>query len=88
MRSRDAQSIRFSLLSVFVLSIVGKILLSTGSVGAKSATWAPCSAPEYHEFDFWIADWDSFDFGKASTTTKARASAFTMRHEKCGIRPG
>jgi hypothetical protein len=20
-----------------------------------------CSAPEYHEFDFWIGDWDAFD---------------------------
>jgi hypothetical protein len=72
MRSRDAQSIRFSLLSVFVLSIVGKILLSTGSVGANSATSAPCSAPEYHEFDFWIADWDSLDFGTSTKDARVR----------------
>lgn len=30
---------------------------------------APCSAPEYHQFDFWLGDWDSFDFG----TTKKDA---------------
>lgn len=22
---------------------------------------APCSAPEYHQFDFWVGDWEAFD---------------------------
>jgi hypothetical protein len=25
---------------------------------------AACSAPEYHQFDFWIGDWDGFDLNK------------------------
>ncbi len=24
----------------------------------------PCAAPEYHQFDFWIGDWDGFDVDK------------------------
>jgi hypothetical protein len=23
----------------------------------------PCTAPAYHQFDFWAGDWDAFDFG-------------------------
>ena len=28
---------------------------------------AACAAPEYHQFDFWIGDWDAFDIGGAAT---------------------
>jgi hypothetical protein len=29
-----------------------------------TSSLSPCSAPEYHQFDFWIGDWDAFDFDK------------------------
>jgi hypothetical protein len=32
---------------------------------AKAAA-RPCSAPEYHQFDFWLGDWDGFDMDKPS----------------------
>ncbi len=67
-----AQPMRFSLRSLFVLSIIGEILLSMASLGAKSVTSAPCSAPEYHEFDFWLGDWDSFDFGASTRDAHVR----------------
>jgi hypothetical protein len=44
--------------------------LSMISPGAKPLAPAPCSAPEYHEFDFWLGNWDSFDF--ATSTKDAR----------------
>jgi len=27
-----------------------------------------CAAPEYHQFDFWIGDWDAFDLDKPDVT--------------------
>jgi len=68
----NAKSIRFSLRSLFVLSIVGEILLFMASLGAKSVTSAPCSAPEYHEFDFWLGNWDAFDFGTSTKDARLR----------------
>ncbi len=70
----NVQPIGFSLRSLFVLSIVGEILLSMASLGAKSVTSVPCSAPEYHEFDFWLGDWDSFDFGTSKKDARVRVN--------------
>jgi hypothetical protein len=27
----------------------------------------PCAATEYHQFDFWVGDWDAFDFDNPAT---------------------
>src|SRR6267143_3359449 len=70
----NTQPIGFSLHSLFVLSIVGGILLSMACLGAKSVTSASCSAPEYHEFDFWLGDWDSFDFGTSKKAARVRVN--------------
>ena len=29
----------------------------------QSPKQSPCIAPEYHQFDFWLGDWDAFDVG-------------------------
>lgn len=61
----------------FALAIV--VLATTA--GAASRLMAPakttsqpadCSAPEYHQLDFWIGDWDAYDVG-APNTPVARA---------------
>ena len=31
---------------------------------------APCTAPEFRQFDFWVGDWDTYDM---SDTTKVVA---------------
>lgn len=67
-----AQRIGFSLLFIREVIIVAEILLSVASLGAKSAASAPCSAPEYHEFDFWLGDWDSFDLGTTAKDARVR----------------
>lgn len=43
-------------------------------IAAAQATSQPsaCSAPEYHQLDFWIGDWDAYDVG-APKTPVARA---------------
>jgi hypothetical protein len=58
-----AHHIKFGLAAVCVLFIIVQILPSIISFAAQSSQPAPCSALEYHQFDFWLGDWDSFDFG-------------------------
>jgi hypothetical protein len=44
------------------------------AVQAEAATGYPrCAAAEYHQFDFWIGDWDSFDAQAAGKPAEARA---------------
>jgi hypothetical protein len=33
---------------------------------ADAATVSICSAPEYHQLDFWLGDWDAFDSDEPS----------------------
>lgn len=38
------------------------ILLAVSAVRAQTAKPAPCTAPEYRQLDFWVGDWDAFDY--------------------------
>jgi hypothetical protein len=42
--------------------------LSDPSVTTQSA--AACSAPEYHQFDFWVGDWDAFEGAGAAPVAR------------------
>ena len=33
---------------------------------------SPCSSPEYHQFDFWIGDWDVFESDSGTSTAHVR----------------
>jgi hypothetical protein len=66
------QHIKFGLAALLVLSLGLEIQVSTISPSAKSPTPAPCSAPEYHEFDFWLGDWDSFNFAESTKDAQVR----------------
>jgi hypothetical protein len=35
-----------------------------GNLSKQSPISAACSTPEYHQFDFWIGDWDAFEIEK------------------------
>jgi len=53
-------------LKVGVVSMVAFIAMiegrATGLVlSAQTPKPAPCLAPEYRQFDFWVGDWDAFD---------------------------
>jgi len=41
-----------------------------GTVQAPAFGSAPCAAAEFHEFDFWIGDWDVFDAGAATPSAR------------------
>ena len=51
---------------------VGTILLSMAFADAKPVTSVPCFAPEYRQFDFWLGDWDSLDFGTSVEDARVR----------------
>lgn len=41
-------------------------------LSAQTTPPAPCAAPAYHQFDFWIGDWDVFDTGGSTKVAHAR----------------
>jgi hypothetical protein len=48
------------------------IAFAPGKIASEDARAQPpkpaaCSAPEYHQFDFWAGDWDAFDFDNPLT---------------------
>jgi hypothetical protein len=50
------------------------LLAATAPTSAAAPAPANCSAPEYHQLDFWLGDWDTLDSDdKSSTTSIARA---------------
>jgi hypothetical protein len=61
-----AHHIKFGLAAVSILFVAVQILPSIFSLAAQSSQPAPCSAPEYRQFDFWLGDWDSFEIGAAA----------------------
>jgi ketosteroid isomerase-like protein len=65
----------FSLMAIAIFFVALQIAPSGTSLpplSAQSSKPAPCSAPEYHQFDFWLGDWDSFDFGVATKNARIR----------------
>lgn len=42
-----------------------------------------CSAPAYHQFDFWLGDWDVFEEG---VSAKEAEATVTWIQDGCGIR--
>lgn len=61
---------RFGLLLIFGIFAATLILGGTERPQRSALSQTPpqrhraCTAPEYHQFDFWIGDWDAFDLDK------------------------
>jgi hypothetical protein len=66
-----AQCLRLAVVFAALLFAGLKMPISSSS-SAQSSKAAACSAPEYHQFDFWAGDWDSFDFGSATKNARIR----------------
>jgi hypothetical protein len=53
------------------VGVIAIVVLFTGAVSSASSADSPkhatCLAPEYRQFDFWIGDWDAFDFDNPTT---------------------
>lgn len=60
---------RLSVLAVFGLAVSAVV---TGPKNAPTPDFAgapPCAAPEFHQFDFFVGDWDVYDVDKADIVT-------------------
>jgi len=51
----------FALLIALLLIQAGGEVSGQEAATAKSTKSAPCSAPEYRQFDFWLGDWETFE---------------------------
>lgn len=63
--SSIAQRLKVGVVCVVVFLFVTLEGLATGSEAVPKP--APCAAPAYHQFDFWIGDWDAFDVDNPTT---------------------
>jgi hypothetical protein len=68
------ESLRLNYLRT-ALAIVGVILMGRVAATPPVATPASphCSAAEYHQMDFWIGDWDTFETDTPGGPSEARA---------------
>jgi len=60
----------------FLLSLFLLLPLATAAqenTAAESTLPAPCSSPEYRQFDFWIGDWNVTSDGQAAGTNSIHA---------------
>ena len=58
--------LQMSIRVCFMAGATAVLLISSRVAGQTSASSA-CSAPEYHQFDFWVGDWEVTDEGDPRT---------------------
>ena len=91
----DPEGENFTMKPVAVWLLVGGVLLiapftrievsaTRRESSDESSRPASCAGPEYHEFDFWVGDWDAFDFD--NPTTKAARTQVDLILDGCVLR--
>jgi hypothetical protein len=58
--------------------------VSSSAAPADSPKPAACTAREYRQFDFWVGDWDAFDFD--NPTTKVARTQVDLILDGCVLR--
>lgn len=61
--NRWARTLNVGFFLIVLLSARRQVSAVDNSVSSQLAKTAGCVAPEYHQFDYWIGDWDAFDVG-------------------------
>jgi hypothetical protein len=63
--NRKSLSSTMSVVACFAALLIPRVTpAATGTHVMPPAKTPPCSAPEYHQFDFFLGDWDGFDVDK------------------------
>ncbi len=58
---------------LFIVTAPSLVALANGRpLEAADTTAAACAAPMYHQFDFWVGDWDVFDVASPARVAHAR----------------
>ncbi len=56
-------------------SLVSLVLLGVIAATAQTNKPAPCTSPQHRQLDFWVGDWDAFDFdNQKEVAARARVS--------------
>ena len=58
--------------SISAIATLALIVVLPGPSFANDQKSAPCNAPEYRQFDFWVGDWDAFDVGSPTVVARTR----------------
>jgi hypothetical protein len=56
-----------------------------GTMTATNAQPAACASPEYRQFDFWVGDWDVFDYSSGEKGAPAGTNLVTKEFAGCVI---
>jgi ketosteroid isomerase-like protein len=78
-----AHRIKFSFIAIAVFFVAVQIISSVTFLAAQSSKLTPCSASEFHQFDFWLGDWDSFEIGSSAKDAHIRVDQIL---ESCVLR--
>jgi hypothetical protein len=68
------QRANLSLIYLSIFFVAALIVPSTVSLSAQSSKTASCAASEFHQFDFWLGDWDSFEIGSSARDAHIRVN--------------
>src|SRR5260370_42304338 len=74
MKSVIGRRLRNGILFTFLWCSVGAAV-NGRALSADDPPRAPCAAPAYHQFDFWLGDWDVFEVGSPTKVAHARGDS-------------
>jgi hypothetical protein len=60
-------------------------LIAIASLSSAQQQPAPCSAPEYQQFDFWLGEWNVFENNNGKPGSPQGASRVTSIFDGCAI---
>lgn len=59
----------------FVCLLTFCIAIALSGLLAEAPHLVRCAAPEYHQFDFWIGDWDAFESGSPAPVARTKVDS-------------
>lgn len=70
----DHQRLTLGLAGFFLICLAAQVAPSLAPFAGRSAVPGPCSSPEFHQFDFWLGDWEAFDVADNAKDSRVRVT--------------